>query len=392
MTDPAPGGDADRSPDRPPRHVVALVSTRGISGPGRQLAALARALGEVGVELRIVLLVRPGVGLAGFDRFLDEQGVAYGLVDDRGPLDASLVRSLGRLFDERRPDIVQTHGYKTAGMAFALRRLGQRIPWIGFYHGDTDLGLKDRLYNRLHATLLRSADRIVLMSEGQRGAFERCRDKTVVIHNAVLPMPVLERAEPNLDRLRDFRDRSTGRLILVVGRMSHEKGFDVFLDALAAVRGEAPPCAALVGDGPLRGELEQQAERLGLGERVLFAGTIESMHAVYPVADLLVIPSRSEGLPNVLLEAVGAGVPVVSTPVGAVPEVLAAAPQAFVMVERSDPAAITEGIHVALDELAHSPAARDEARATLANALSPEQRVARHLDLYAGVLAAGEHP
>jgi len=380
------------NPTHTPRRVAALVSTRGISGPGRQLAALSKAIKQFGVELRIVLLVRPRVGLAGYDRFLEDQGVAYQTFEDHGPLDVRLVRAIGQFLDEWQPDIVQTHGYKAGGVVYLLRRLGRRFAWIGFSHGETDLGFKDRFYHRLHVIFLRGCDRIVVMSERQLAPFSRMPDAAGVIRNAVLPMPSIERDESNVTRLSAFHDASPAPLIGVISRLSHEKGIDIFVDALSGIAREGVSfSAAIVGDGPLKAELQSQAARVELEPKVLFAGQVEAMHRVYPLLDLMVIPSRSEGLPNVLLEAMGADVPVVSTAVGAVPEVLATEPDAFIMVSTPDPAVLAEGIRTALDEHARNPTLRAKARARLAKSLSLEQRVAHHIELYSALLAEKSH-
>jgi glycosyltransferase involved in cell wall biosynthesis len=111
---------------------------------------------------------------------------------------------------------------------------------------------------------------------------------------------------------------------LFVGRLVPVKGLDVLLDAcaeLARSGGRFRLC--LVGDGPLRGSLEQRAGRLGLGGKVQFCGP--RPHGQLPdwfrAADLFVLPSRSEGLPSVLLEATACGTPFVASRVGGIPEV-----------------------------------------------------------------------
>ena len=370
-----------------PGRVAVFWSTGDISGPGRQLAGLARGLARHGVELRVVLLVRGSRGLAGFDQYLSDQGVAYDIIPDGGALDPAVIRAVARYLDHWRPDIVQSHGYKSAGIIYALRCLGRRPPWIGFSHGETDLGLRDRLYNRVHDLMLPTADRIVVMSERQLRPFATRPGKARVIHNAVLQMTTWDGEEPNLTRLIAFRAASPRPLIGIVGRMSHEKGHDILLDSLARLGAQGVGFSlAIVGEGPLRADLERQASMLGLADRVLFAGRIEAMHRVYEQLDLLVIASRSEGLPNVLLEGIAADVPVVCTRVGAVPELLALVPDAFVMVPAGEPAALADGIGTALGQL--GSAERRRGRAEISRLFTVEARIERHLQLYAEVLAA----
>ena len=307
------------------------------------------------------------------------------VLHDGGPVDPATIRAAGRFVASWQPDIVQSHAYKTAGIAYALRRLGNPVPWIGFFHGETDLGVRDRLYNRVHYWLLAGADRVVVMSERQFVPFASRPGRARIIHNAVLEMPQRSGAEPNLDRLLVFREASRRPLIGVIGRMSHEKGVDILLDALGQLARRGTDFSlAVIGEGPLHGELEAQARTLGIADRVLFAGRIEAMRNVYPALDLMVIPSRSEGLPNVLLEAMGADVPVVSTNVGAVPELLALVPDAFHMVPAQSPAALAEGIAQTLDEAGSET--RRRARAEITRQFTPERRVQRHLDLYSDVL------
>jgi glycosyltransferase involved in cell wall biosynthesis len=113
--------------------------------------------------------------------------------------------------------------------------------------------------------------------------------------------------------------------ILGVGSIKPVKRHDVFLKALAEVKRAAPALAwqaLLVGEGPLRGDMEVLAADLKLGNRVIFAGAQDDMPPVYRQADILVHTSDFEGMPNVILEAMACGLPVVATRVGATPDLV----------------------------------------------------------------------
>src|SRR5207244_4478612 len=113
------------------------------------------------------------------------------------------------------------------------------------------------------------------------------------------------------------------RIVGAAGRLSPEKGFDVLVDAIALVRDHNPDVAfAIFGDGPCRPDLQQQISSLGLTGAVALAGFRLDLDQYLPHLDLLVLPSHTEGLPNVVLEACAAGVPVVATAVGGTPEVI----------------------------------------------------------------------
>lgn len=120
---------------------------------------------------------------------------------------------------------------------------------------------------------------------------------------------------------------SADKVIVFVGNLVEVKGVDILIDACAAMREEPLEAWSLIviGDGTDRRSLQQQCDRCGLTDRVAFAGS--RPHEEIPVwmaaADCLVLPSRSEGMPNVLLEAMSVGCPVVATDVGACREVTA---------------------------------------------------------------------
>lgn len=138
------------------------------------------------------------------------------------------------------------------------------------------------------------------------------------------------------------------RLIVSVGRLERVKGHDVLLDALAILARAVRVRLLVVGEGERRAELEQQAHRLGLGERVLFTGSVphDTLNAWYSAADVFCLPSRSEGHPNALVEALACGVPSVATAVGAAGEVLS--PECGLIVPPEHPAALATALAAAL--------------------------------------------
>jgi glycosyltransferase involved in cell wall biosynthesis len=140
----------------------------------------------------------------------------------------------------------------------------------------------------------------------------------------------------------------------------------------------------IAGDGPERTALESKAAVLGISERVHFLGSVRNVLSLYSQVDAVVLPSRAgaEGLPNVLLEALRADVPVVATAVAAVPEVLSD-PSAGELVEPGNVDALVRGIEAALTG-GRFPAA-SAARAAATARFSLQRRMAEHLSLYAEV-------
>lgn len=138
------------------------------------------------------------------------------------------------------------------------------------------------------------------------------------------------------------------RLVVTVGRLERVKGHDVLLDALAILARAVRVRLVVVGEGERRQELEAQAQRLGIADRVLFTGSVphESLSAWYSAADVFCLPSRSEGHPNALVEALACGVPSVATAVGAAGDVLS--PECGLVVAPEHPPALATALAAAL--------------------------------------------
>jgi glycosyltransferase involved in cell wall biosynthesis len=119
-------------------------------------------------------------------------------------------------------------------------------------------------------------------------------------------------------------DGAGAQIVLAAGRFSPEKGFGVLVEAAATIcRENASAGVVLFGEGPLRSTLERRVAELGLRGRVVLPGFRTDLDSLIGGADVVVLPSYTEGLPNVALEASAAGVPVVATAVGGTPEAIA---------------------------------------------------------------------
>lgn len=361
-----------------PRSLLAIIDTAQVSGPGRQLAALLRELRQRGTDARVLTFHRAGRPASPFVPFLEAAGIPVTVVPERARFDPAVVGHCRRLVRDFRPDIIQTHSYKATVVAWRLRRTGERFGWVGCFHGTTAETLAVRLYHWLDLRLLRGADQVVLMAEAQRKLLGRFGGRAVVIHNAVLPP-----ASPG-----PAAAAGPCATFAYVGRLSPEKGVDLLLQAVAILCREAPGedwSLLVAGHGPEREALERQAQASGITSRVSFLGQVADPWQVYRRVACVVLPSRSEGLPNVLLESIVADRAVVATAVGAVPEVLGGT-AAGEMPPAHDAAALAAAMRRALAGGRSTAAIR--ARAAIAEQFSLARRVAAHLAVYQSVLAA----
>ena len=257
--------------------------------------------------------------------FIDEavrRGYKLTLLTQRFRFDPAPVFEVSKLITVSKITHIQTHGYKGHAIAFLLSRF-KKIPWIAFTHGWTSEDLKVKIYQFVERRLVKYADVAVCVSPLLINVVRKIRGEkrdTRLILNAV--------AEPkDLDRNIGEKVRSEYNvpnnclLMACIGRLSPEKGQLILLKALARLK-EFNFYLILLGDGPQRRNLEKAAIDLGLRDKVSFLGYRSNLHNFYQAIELLVIPSLSEGLPNVLLEAMSYSIPVITTDVGAVPLVI----------------------------------------------------------------------
>jgi glycosyltransferase involved in cell wall biosynthesis len=328
--------------------VAQLISSPFFGGPERQILGICRHLPE---PFRCVsLLFEEG----GRHRAMLGQLRSHGLevieLKRNTPHYPAMVREVAGELQRIGADVLITHGYKPDLVGRpAARRAG--IPVAAVVHGWTAATLKVRLYEALDRLCLRGMDRVVCVSEGQAVKVRRAGvppGLVVVNHNAIDWEPFARPDPEYRGRLRAFFPSPPERIVGAAGRLSPEKGFGVLVEAASRVI-RADPTIGFVhfGDGPLRAAVSRQISELGLEGRFILAGFRKDLDLFTPHWDLAVLPSFTEGLPCIALEAFAAGVPVVATSVGGIPEVVEDGLNGF-LVPPGDPPALARRILDAL--------------------------------------------
>jgi glycosyltransferase involved in cell wall biosynthesis len=309
---------------RAPVRVLAMIDTRQVSGPCRGLFQLTKLAEPHGAHITLGMFARAGAALPPAVEETRRRGFPLTVFLERHRYDPGLIPQALKVVRTAGVTLVQSHGYKPACIAWCLKHL-TGLPWVAFAHGYTSEDRRIVLYNRLDRWLMRKADRLVVMSQLMAGQFQAAGvspSRMRVVHNAIDPAEYRLAADGGV--FRSECGAGPGDLLVgVIGRFSSEKGQEVFLQALADLSRTVPHVrAALVGEGVDGGRLRALVRQLRLQERVCFSGYRTNLSEVYAGLDLVVIPSLSEGLPNVLLESLLHGTAVVATTVGAVPEVM----------------------------------------------------------------------
>jgi glycosyltransferase involved in cell wall biosynthesis len=258
-----------------------------------------------------------------------EQNIPVDILLERGPFDLHLIPQLHRIVHKRRPDIIWTNNTKSH---FLVRFSGlHRVAsWVAFHHGYTQDAWRTQIYNQLDRWSLPAAQRVVTVCEQfardlqQRGVPEA---RISVQQNPIrLQSPVTGAEKLRLRSKLCLPDNA--RVLLSIGRLSKEKGHADLLRAMSHLRaGQNGRSASslhllLVGNGPEEAALHALRAELRLDDVVHLTGYQSDVRPYYAISDLFVLPSHSEGSPNVLLEAMAAEVPTVATAVGGIPEVL----------------------------------------------------------------------
>jgi teichuronic acid biosynthesis glycosyltransferase TuaC len=250
-------------------------------------------------------------------------------------------------------EVIDAHFVYPEGTAAALAGLVLRVPVVITLRGMLPLLAPFRLRRPQLRFALRRAARIVAVSESLRRdatALGIPAERVRVIGNGV--DPALFHPQDRTESRRALGLAKYGPLLVSVGTLAPRKGFHLVMEAMAKLRKSWPSLRlAIVGghgtEGAMGDELRALASRLGIAERVIFAGPRHGEELVrwYAAADLFVLASAHEGCPNVVLEALACGTPVVATPVGDVPELVP--PEVGLLVER-DADAIAAGLDAAL--------------------------------------------
>lgn len=300
--------------------ILHLISSEGYYGGENMLVALARALRARGFHCVVGVFHnrhQPHLEIVGPAR---ESGLEVEIIPCRGRADWEAVRAIRRCMERRGIGLLHTHGYKAD--LYGLLAARGRGPVVATCHNWTGEGAALKVYGVLDRLALRFFDRVAAVSDP---VAQRLRAAGVSAGRIRRIPNGIETARFRNTRPTLAEEIGKGDCLLVgmVARMVEEKGPDLLLRAAQSLASQFPKTLfALVGDGPARGEMEALARELGIGERVIFTGARRDMPGVYASLDLCVLPSWNEGLPLSVLEAMAAGVPVVATRVGSLPEVI----------------------------------------------------------------------
>lgn len=276
--------------------------------------SLTYELKKLGHEVCVVCLLPERTPIS---RRMEEAGIRILYLDKKLGLDLSMIPKLVRIMKSEKPDVVHTHlnVIKYAALAARLAGVPRCVHTVHNVAEEEAEGRLQKITNRFYFRSGWSVP-VALSPEVRRSvvSFYGIDEKRVpVIYNGV----DLSRCIPKKDYCADVLS------LLHIGRFNEQKNHKGLLDAFVKIRKSMPGCClSLIGDGELQEEIRNYAKKLGLEEAVCFLGSQSNVYPYLHKADLFLLPSKFEGMPMTIIEAMGTGLPVVATAVGGVPDML----------------------------------------------------------------------
>jgi glycosyltransferase involved in cell wall biosynthesis len=364
-------------------HVLAPAEVGGIETVVRRLAA---EQGRAGYEVYVIPVITGGAqrhpflqgwtGVSGVSvRPLVASPRRYGL-------ERRTVTDLARAVDA---DIVHTHGYRPDVVHGALASAGSHR-LASTVHGFTCATTRKWLYNRLQCLTLRRYDVVVAVAGHLRATLIGSGVDPRRIHE-IPNVPGLTAPLPPARAARILRVPTADFRMVWIGRITREKGIDLVLEAVSRLDG-ADWSLTVMGSGGEERWARARALELGIAKRVRWLGAVPNAAMYLQAFDVLVLSSRTEGSPMVVLEALSAGIPVVAAAIGGVPSLVDA--ETGLVVPPGDPAALAAALDVVRLDPSSARLRASRARQRWSSPRKTQQWIRAYEDAYRAALGTSQ--
>lgn len=331
--------------------ILHLIATNFYGGPEKQIVEHLRRLDSRNYKCTVGSFLERG------ENEILVHAETVGLktlgIPMKGPVDISTLRVLNQYVQKTQVDLLCVHGYKAAVIGW-LVAVKNKIPVLAFSRGFTAECKKVAFYEWLDRQVLKRVDGIISVSGGQEkklAAYGVKGKRNWVVHNAVV-VPEYDKAgtlSVRAEICKRFTLPENSRIVVSAGRLSPEKGHRFLVEAIQQVVAKYKDVIfILCGDGPCKEELECQAKSSGVDRFCRFPGFQRNIQEIFQAMDLMVLPSLTEGLPNVVLESFALAKTVVATKVGGVPELVVDGENGY-LVESQRPDLLAQAILDCLD-------------------------------------------
>jgi len=335
-----------------PIRVMHLRDTYEVGGPGKTILETGSHIDKSLFSMSIAVFANGAD--AGESPFVSEtksRGIPVHEIQSRCRYDPRVILGIVSLVKKFNIDILHTHEAKSDLLGCLAAKI-THTPIVSTMHGWITNSRKQKIYTKIDKKIARYFDRVIVVNAQMRDVLlqEGIPDGIIsLLHNCIVKENYYR------DQPKGYIRRYLGKeirypVIGTLGRLSPEKGHVDFVDAASIVltRGYKAHFV-IVGDGPEAGKIAGMISERGLGSHVTLTGYLRDPRRVLQDFDLMVLPSLSEGFPNVVLEALLMEVPVISTDVGGVPEIIRGGEEG-ILIPPGDPETMACAIAAFLDD------------------------------------------
>jgi glycosyltransferase involved in cell wall biosynthesis len=300
--------------------ILHLIDSGGVYGIERMIIGLLPKLKQRGYDVALACLNVPkhsGTGIKDIFSGSEVNVFCPNFSDKFGLVSFLYLFKITRFCN---PKIIHLHGYKATivGGCFTLL---MRIPCVATYHIESKYLPNLAKYVKIETQVLRKIRGIAAVSDPIKKELEHrgvSDGRIRVIPNGIDDFYMVEKEPKNY-----FKNGKRDPLVLFVGRLIEKKNIHVLINAIARLKKKFPRIRLLVaGEGPYKKELVNQVRRLDLIKSVNFLGYVDDTYSLYKMCDCFVLPSKTEGMPIALLEAMACKLPIIASAVGSVPKIV----------------------------------------------------------------------
>lgn len=357
-------------------------------GPEKTILLSAERIDKEKFSTVIVYIGEKGDKSFGVTQKAMGREIEYIELWERWKFDWRILIELYRIIKRYHIHIIHAHDYKSDILAWLIGFVA-KVRLFSTVHGWIENTTKERFYNLCDRIVLRWYDKIIAVNKLimarliQSGINKR---KIELIHNAI-DIDDYERVPFGGDIRDELGIKPNTPVIGYVGRLSAEKDLPILFMAVKILSNEFPQLRAVIaGDGPLKECLKEYCKKIGVESNVIFLGQRMDIKRIYQTIDVFVLTSKTEGIPNVILEAMAMQVPVVSTNVGGVGEIITHNVDGF-LVEPGDVNSLCNYLRKLLTDKETKNRLIKEAYKTVSNKFSFANRLKRIEGLYTNCLS-----
>lgn len=323
-------------------NVLHLIDSQGLYGAEHVLLNLLPGLQQLGIKVSLGCMSPTDSDGADIGRELERRKIPVIFMNERKKISLKGLVCIYRTIRDFHTNIVHVHGYKATILGGFVSQL-MRIPFVATYHGEARQRPELKMYAKIEAFCLLGSSHVIAVSNRikneliSRGIKQ---NKISVIYNGIKD-PINTNQVFNLSK----QIQHDGIInIICIGRLIPLKRFDLVIDSINILRDKYPNLHLIIaGSGSLESDLKRRIDELELEDRVHIIGHIRNTEDLYREASLFVLSSQTEGSPIALIEAMAFSVPIITTSVGAIPEMVQFGKEAYI-IPPDNLSALTEAI------------------------------------------------